>query len=406
MALCNEAFGQLADTLNDSSSLDSGQTLTTVITSLIRSVRERLRMEVGFVSHFAGGQRVFLYVDAQAGAPWLEPGSSDPLEESYCQRIVDGRLPQLMTDSRDNPEARTLAATFAIPVGAHISVPVRLMNGQVYGTFCLFSRYAQPGLNHRSLALVRVFADVIAALVDDAEAAGSPLRRRRQEVSQLLEKRGFTFIQRPVKNLLTDTVAAYELVAQLDGSCAEAMHLIRESDQLGLSAMYGVCLAEAALKALRQLPDQAQLALNVTPDLLQRFDLLNWFAPEDSHRLVLQISERDPVDDYENMNLLLHTIKACGFRIAVDDAGAGYASMRHILQFRPDFIKLDASLIRNIHARRDQQAMVSALQIFARNQGCMLVAGGVDSVDEYQYLVSIGMTFVEGQYIESGLSQV
>src|SRR5690349_11861988 len=94
-----------------------------IVMETLHSVRTLLGMEVAFISQFRDGRRVFRYVDSQEGAVPICVGASDLLEESYCQRVIDGRLPELIRDATQITEALTLPATTALPVGAHLSVP-------------------------------------------------------------------------------------------------------------------------------------------------------------------------------------------------------------------------------------------------------------------------------------------
>ena len=124
----------------------------------LQTIRLHLGMDVAFVSEFLDGRRFFRYVDAPDDNPPISVGGSDPLEESYCHYIVDGRLPRLMQDASLMPLALTFPATTALPVGAHISVPIHMSDGRVYGTFCCFKSAPDPTLVDRDLALVQIFA--------------------------------------------------------------------------------------------------------------------------------------------------------------------------------------------------------------------------------------------------------
>jgi hypothetical protein len=104
----------------------------TLLPELVRSIRTHLDMEVAFMSQFSEGRRVFLHVDSKSDVCPIQPGGSDPLEESYCQRVVDGRLPEVITDAFAVPAALELPATRELPVRAHISVPIRLTDGSIY----------------------------------------------------------------------------------------------------------------------------------------------------------------------------------------------------------------------------------------------------------------------------------
>ena len=124
-------------------------------------------MDVVFVSQFQGGRRFFRYVDAEADAAEIvRVGASDPLEESYCQRVVDGRLPEVIPNAQELPEAAKLAATKAVGVGAHLSVPITLSDGEIFGTLCCFSRRAQPSLSAKDALALRELARFVSKTID------------------------------------------------------------------------------------------------------------------------------------------------------------------------------------------------------------------------------------------------
>lgn len=140
------------------------------ITDVLLMLRKQLRMDVVFVSEFVDGERVFRFVDG--GVPLgLHPGDSAPLEESYCQRVVQGRMPELVSDARELV-ARGELFDPGIPVGAHLSTPVVLPDGRVYGTVCCFSAAAQPDLQQSALACLRQCARLVARKVDYAPDNG------------------------------------------------------------------------------------------------------------------------------------------------------------------------------------------------------------------------------------------
>lgn len=132
----------------------------------LQSIRTHLGMDVAFISEFSKGRRVFRYIDSADPNPPIVVGGSDPLEESFCQRVVDGRLPELMPDAFLNQHAMSLPVTQALPVRAHLSVPIRLKNGEIYGTFCCFSSKADQSLNERDVGMMRIFAELIAQQLD------------------------------------------------------------------------------------------------------------------------------------------------------------------------------------------------------------------------------------------------
>jgi GAF domain-containing protein len=109
------------------------------IGEVLKLLRERMGMDVVFVSEFVDGQRVFRKVSQAPGVDLLAEGQGEPLEQSWCKRVVDGRLPQYIADARQDPAAAPLLRDLTFPIGTHISTPVVLANGEVFGTLCCFS---------------------------------------------------------------------------------------------------------------------------------------------------------------------------------------------------------------------------------------------------------------------------
>lgn len=144
------------------------------LSEFLARVREALGMDIAFVSQFVDDQRVFRVVNVAAHSPSpLAPGQSDPLVDSYCKRIVEGRLPHAIADTAASPEARDLAITQRLRIGAYLSVPIVLKNGEVYGTLCCFSHLARPGLGDGEVLGLQDVASVIAAGIDRDQGAAA-----------------------------------------------------------------------------------------------------------------------------------------------------------------------------------------------------------------------------------------
>lgn len=116
-------------------------------------------------------------------------------------------------------------------------------------------------------------------------------------------------------------------------------------------------------------------------------------------RIVIEITEHSDVENYEQLLRALLPLRQRGFRLAVDDAGAGYSSLRHILNLQPDFIKLDMGLIRNIDVDPARRALASALIGFARETGSVIIAEGVETASEFETLQLIGVEQVQGYFL-------
>lgn len=136
------------------------------VSEVLAAIRKHLDMDAAFVSQFKDQRRFFRYVDTDNLSLPISMNASDPLEKTYCQRVVDGRLPKLINDASFYPSARELPITAMLPVGGHISVPIVLGNGIIYGTFCTFKRVPDFTLQMRDLGLVRIFSEFTAECID------------------------------------------------------------------------------------------------------------------------------------------------------------------------------------------------------------------------------------------------
>lgn len=127
----------------------------------LRALREHLHMDVVFVSQFAGGQRKFVAVDAAPGHDVVRPGMADPLEVSWCHNIVQGRLPELIRDGV--PLIKSGQAPFTpLQIGTHLSVPVVMPDGKVFGTLCTFSFHVEDRVSEADVARLRNVAKMLA----------------------------------------------------------------------------------------------------------------------------------------------------------------------------------------------------------------------------------------------------
>lgn len=141
--------------------------LPDAVPQVLKLLRTKLGMDVAFVSQFDDGRRTIKAVDSAPDFSPLQAGRSDPVEESWCQRVVEGRLPEVMPDARKFVAAGK-APDPGFPIGTHLSTPVRLSDGGVYGTLCCFSRSVDADTDIERL---RYTANLLAARLAPGLAA-------------------------------------------------------------------------------------------------------------------------------------------------------------------------------------------------------------------------------------------
>ena len=371
------------------------------VQNILTSVRSHLNMDVAFISEFVGQQRYFRNVDAKGSSP-LAVGDSMPMADGYCQRVVDGQLPELIVDTATVPEAMAIPETRTVPIGSHLSVPIRLKNGSVYGTFCCFNFSADPSLNPRDLHFMRAFADIAAFQIDHELEMAASRTAKNARIVDALARGEPTMVYQPVVSLADLRVVGLECLARFGLEPARSPdRWFTEAAELGRGAELELQAIRNGLDGLRRVgvPDDLRVWLNTSTSTLMATDIsahLQGFAPD---RIVLELTEHEHVADYAALEAVLRPLRARGVRVAIDDAGAGYSSMSHILNIAPDHIKLDLSLTRHIDRDRKRRALAAALIEFGKQTDCSIVAEGVESVDELDALRALGAQYAQGFFL-------
>ena len=182
---------------------------------VLRTVRKYLGMDVAFIAHFRESDRVFEHVDTDGPAP-IEPGQALPLEVGYCAKVVRGELPQLIPDTSRVPAAMAIPETTAIPIGSHLSVPIVLDSGEVYGTLCCFGHEADLTLGEREIRMLQAFAEVLGTRISEMEQAEKTQLRRADQVRNAMAAGAPRIVYQPVYRLRTGEVAGVECLSRFD----------------------------------------------------------------------------------------------------------------------------------------------------------------------------------------------
>lgn len=372
------------------------QSVTDLLCDALHSVRTHLDMDVAFVAEFTDGLRVFRYVDGRNQPFPLCAGDSDPLCDSYCERVLDGRLPQLIPDTSKLPAAVALPITTTLSIGAYISVPIRFSDGQLYGTLCCFSSQPDDTLNERDLGTLRVFADFSGKLLEVQAKRERDQASKLSRIREVLNDRLYRVVYQPIVDVANNRVVGYEALARFSIDPQRTPDLwFDEAGQVGLQSELEITLIEEALKGLAHIGN-AYLSFNVSPATILTGAVQSLLAGQPLERLMLEVTEHTSVSDYQTIFDALAPLRHRGLALAVDDAGAGYASFRHILKLKPDVIKLDGSLIRNIDSCAEGRALASALIRFGQDTGCKIIAECVETQAELDILRTLHVSKVQG----------
>ena len=229
---------------------------------------------------------------------------------------------------------------------------------------------------------------------------GPGLLRRRQwwldraRVRAVIRQHAFRPVFQPVVDVESGTILGYEALTRFDDATPphEMFALARDC---GLGQRLEAATIRAALAAAQPLPANRFIDINVSPGLVLGRDRLRRLLKRWGFGVVLEITEHEPVLDYVAFRAALAELGE-NVRLAIDDAGAGYASLRHIWELRPTFVKLDRELVQSIDADPVRQALIAGIVHFAERSGVVLVAEGVETAAERQALLDLGVRAAQG----------
>ena len=367
------------------------------ITVALASIRKHLGMPVAYVSEFVDGRAVFREVDAPGLEAMIKVGDSQSLDDVYCRHILEGRLPELMANTADHPMAMALPMTAAAPIGSHMSVPIRMPDGDVYGMFCCLSPDPDASLNARDLAVMHVFADMAAAQMAHRRGAERGLMAARSRVQAVIDTSDFRIVLQPIWQFGQDRPSGFEALTRFPSLPQRTPDLwFNEAASIGLGEDLELAAVASALESLASLPDDVYLSVNLAPPTLVGERLAGMLSAYPMHRIVLELTEHRVVDDYPAVAAALAPLRKAGARLAVDDAGAGYANFQHILRLEPDIIKLDMALTRHVDTDLSRRALTSAMVRFAADTRSIVVAEGVETEGERLALQALGVGYGQG----------
>jgi len=211
---------------------------------------------------------------------------------------------------------------------------------------------------------------------------------------------GLSIAFQPIVSLRSGEVVALEALARFRSRPVHGPDVwFAQAAALGLGIELELLAIRAAIAHLPRIPADLSLAVNVSPDTVLSGRLGPTFETAPLGRIVLEITEHAHIADYAKLRDALADLRHSGVLVAIDDAGAGYASLRHILQLAPDSIKLDISLTRDIHTVRSQRALAAALVAFAGETGASIVAEGIETAEELITLRDLGVELGQGYYL-------
>jgi EAL domain-containing protein (putative c-di-GMP-specific phosphodiesterase class I) len=230
------------------------------------------------------------------------------------------------------------------------------------------------------------------ALLARRQMAGAKVR-----IAEIIASGAFHPVFQPIVDLSTGVTVGYEALTRFAaGDPAESV--FADAERAGLGAELEAATLTAAVRDGARLPPDAWLSLNVSPRFLAECGRLTGILAHRTRPIVLEITEHEIIDDYLPLHAAMATLGA-DVRLAVDDAGAGVANFRHLVDLRPHLVKIDAALIRGANADISRQALIVGMVHFAAVSGALVLAEGIETEAEQATVERLGVSLGQGYHL-------
>lgn len=210
-----------------------------------------------------------------------------------------------------------------------------------------------------------------------------------------------SFVTQPIVDLRRGTIVGFELLSRFRLDVAAPADIVFAcADRAGLGEELEALVVERALALARDLPPNCFLAINVDPNHLIAPQVINTILDYGSlGGIVFEMTEQRQIEDVQAVARCLSRLRKLGAFIAVDDAGAGYSGLQQILALRPQFLKLDRTLVSSLHADEAKRATIEMLGELAGRLDAWIIAEGVETNHELHALAQLSVPLAQGYYL-------
>ncbi len=374
------------------------QSARMLVDDILEAAREYLDTDVAFVSQFSGDEQVFRHVAGDGALFGLNSEMRAPLGWMYCRAMTEGTLAEAIPDTTTDRVAAAMEVTDTAGIGSYVGVPVSLPDGRVWGTMACISRRPDPTVGKRDVRFMRMLARIYAEQLEREEREAVTRMEKRAQIRAVLRENRLSTVLQPIVDLSSGEAVGYEALARFEGETAQAPDAwFAAAEGVGLGRELELAAVRSALEHLGDLPEDAYLSLNVSPETAVSSEFAR-LMKSGTDRIVIEVTEHAAIADYPQFNGSVARLRFRGMRYAVDDAGAGFATFSHILSTKPDIVKLDISLIRDIHRDLARRALLYGLIYFIEQINATAVAEGVETAEEAECLKRLGVHCAQGYH--------
>lgn len=319
----------------------------------------------------------------------MEPDRAQPTANETVWQLIAAVETELNVDLQLVPAA----SAPSVPPGGRL-LPLADTRGRQRGWVRVIPRCGGALSDDR---LLRVVSEVLGGAGKPGAGTGAGADR----ISDVLAREDVRIVYQPIFDLASGRAVGYEALSRFPSPPGRPPdQWFAEAAAVGLGVPLEVLAVRHALHALTRLPDEVYVSVNVSPAAAASEELARVLADLPVHRVVLEVTEHAEVDDYEVLNAAVARLRRRGARLAVDDTGSGFASMRHVLRLAPDIVKLDTTLTHGIDSDSVLRALGFSLKSFASAIDAEVIAEGIETEREVDALRFLGVTLGQGFHLQ------
>ena len=222
----------------------------------------------------------------------------------------------------------------------------------------------------------------------------------RNRIERVLTGDGLSIVFQPIVSLSTGSVVGVEALSRFAARPQRGPeYWFAEAASVGLGRALELYAIERALSLLAEIPEPLFMGMNAGPDTFGSPELLALLSDSAPGRIVVELTEHVGIEDYPGLRRARKALRQIGSKVALDDAGTGFASLSLLLEVAPELIKLDRVITRNVDSDPVRRALARALVTFGTEVGAEVIAEGIETASELAVLVDLGIAYGQGFHL-------
>lgn len=228
---------------------------------------------------------------------------------------------------------------------------------------------------------------------------------RKLELQRIILEQSITMVYQPIVSLRSQQLLGFEALARgpVDSFFTTPNNLFTYAEKFNMLYQLETLCREKAILSANSILDGRKLFININPQVVNdpnfkrgRTRQILQDAGIDPLNVVLELTERSAIEDYNSFKAAIEYYRKQGFLLGIDDVGAGYSNLQTVAELRPEYMKIDMSLVRGVDASPAKKALLETIAIFAQRINTKTVAEGIETIEELKALLEIGIDFGQG----------